>query len=223
MLTQRPGLRAATTGEPEDAIVTDFVALLDLLDDQAAQGRPGRTAHSPQAVCAVSGLRRLPSFAGPVYAAASLAGQAFREYPPGQLLIEPGFVPASSSPQLALGGDMEYVIWSETAKRVAALSPEAGRDEVIFAAGTIFRVLHAAPGPGRARFFLREVVTLGGGDPGPDGHLAQQDLNVLERLTAAALVRDGTSQDDRLPPRRDRLACVIGVDDSGAPFLVTRS
>jgi len=43
-------------------------------------------------------------------------------------------VEASSSHLMVMQGDVEYVIWSQTGKRMAALAARAGRDEIIFTA-----------------------------------------------------------------------------------------
>jgi hypothetical protein len=222
MLTQRPGLRAAGS---DDALITDFAAVLDFLEVdpavlQESLRRP-ETALRPWAACVVSGLRRLPSFTGPVFASATLDGHTPGRYATGQLLVEPAFVFATSAPQVILDGDVEYVIWSGTAKRVAALAPDASRDEVVYPAGTAFRVLSAeaaTEGPGRARIFLREAASsepegIGPGQPG------ERDSGLLERLTAATALRDGLADSDRIASRRaGRPGAPLGVDRHGTPF-----
>ncbi len=82
ILSQRPGLRAATS-ETDEAIVIDFAALLDLLaDDQPRQGEPGlpEAAQEARLTCAVSGARRLPSFRGAVFCPANLPGAGAESY-----------------------------------------------------------------------------------------------------------------------------------------------
>jgi hypothetical protein len=226
MLTQRPGLRASAPADSDDALVTDFAAILDFLEADPAALREALRAPGPSrypwAACVVSGLRRLPSFTGPVFTSAQRNGQLPHGYPPGQLIIEPAFVFATSAPQIILDGDVEYIIWSKTAKRIAALAPEAGRDEVIFPAGTAFRVLHAEPGEnGPMRFFLSEAA--------PDqknqdngGQFDERELSLLERLNAAVAVRDGLAADDRIAARRPGgPGPPLGVDRDGTPFQIT--
>src|SRR5260370_4174574 len=107
---------------------------------------------------------------------------------------------------MALQGDIDYVIWSQTGKRVAALAAGAASNVVIFAAGTAYKVLEvdaAMQGTGRIRVFLRELASPSRGGTGrrppsagqpdgqPDGQLDEMDHKVLERLVTAAAVRDG--------------------------------
>jgi hypothetical protein len=138
--------------------------------------------------------------------------------------MEPAFVQASSSHPAAVPGGVEYVIWSQTGKRLAALAASAGRDEVIFAAGTFYRVLRVEPAPSgasRLRVFLRELA-IGGrpGDaavPAADGSLDETDRRVLERLMAAAQ-QDGAATGDQLPASRPDATLPIGLDERGLPF-----
>jgi hypothetical protein len=233
MLTQRPGLRVAAVGDEQDAVVTDFAAVLDLLsaDQQAVAAALRLTgmAGDPRVACALSGLRRLPSFTGVVFSSASSPGSVPPAYAPGQLLVEPAFVRATSSCLAALEGDIEYVIWSETGKRIAALAADADRDEIIFAGGTAYRVLHASAlgGTGRIRVFLRESSSFHrtgpGGGPGPasqpDGQPDEMDRKVLERLVTEAARHDDAAARGQViarPRTSGRLA--LGVDSGGMPF-----
>jgi hypothetical protein len=219
MLTQRPGLRAAAAGDSHEAVMTDFAAVLDFLgDDPRATTAALRTqaGHDPRIACVLSGLRRLPSFTGPVYSSASLPSGNAGAYVTGAILIEPSFVRATSSGRVALDGDAQYVIWSQTGKRVAALATGAGRDEIIFAAGSEYKVLQvvATSRSGQATVFLRECQRQRADD--------DMDAIVLERLTAAAALRDeaaaepgGAQSGNAGPP--------IGLDSAGVPFCVTES
>jgi hypothetical protein len=229
MMTQRPGLRSAAAGESIDAVATDFAAVIDYLSDDrqraAAALRSGTAARDPRVACVLSGLRRLPSFTGAVFSSASLPGAEASGYAIGRVLVEPSFLDASSSPQAALDGEIEYVIWSQTGKRVAALLAEAGRDEVIFAAGTSYRVLRVDPAASGAglRVFLRELaISHQPGDtalvvsaPGP---LDETDQKVLERLTPAAALRDRAAASDQARVGRPVTASPIGLNDDGVPF-----
>ncbi|HMH93671.1 MAG TPA: hypothetical protein VK586_21645 [Streptosporangiaceae bacterium] len=233
ILNQRPGLRVAAVGDEQDAVVTDFAAVLDVLsaDQQAVAAalRLTGTAGDPRVACALSGLRRLPSFTGVVFSSASSPGWVPRAYAAGQLLVEPAFVQATSSWQVALEGGIEYVIWSETGKRAAALAADADRDEIIFAAGTAYQVLHisALSETGHVRVFLRESASFRGVGPGrqpvplsqPDGRLDEMTGKVLERLVTVAARHDDAAAAGQVmdrPGTGSRLP--IGVDASGAPF-----
>jgi hypothetical protein len=228
MMTQRPGLRSATAGESLEAAATDFAAVIDYLGDDrglAATALRSGTAGHPRVACALSGLRRLPSFTGAVFSSASLPDGEASGYTVGRVLVEPAFVEASSSHQAALGGEVEYVIWSQTGKRVAALLAEAGRDEVIFAAGTSYRVLSVdlpASDAARLRVFLRELaISYQPGDAAARsaaGPLDEADHKVLERLLPAAALRDRAAASDQAPAGRPVTVSPIGLNDHGVPF-----
>jgi hypothetical protein len=229
MMTQRPGLRSAAAGESLEAVATDFAAVIDYLSDDrqlvAAALRSGGTAGDLRVACVLSGLRRLPSFTGAVFTSADRPAMEASGYAVGRVLVEPAFVEASSSHQATLAGEVEYVIWSQTGKRVAALLAGAGRDEVIFAAGTSYRVLgvdQVAGGSARLRVFLRELaVSYQPGDaadcsaPRP---LDETDQKVLERLLPAAALRDRAAASEEVRAGRPVTASPIGLDDHGVPF-----
>lgn len=226
MMTQRPGLRSAAAGEAMEVVATDFAAVLDLLSSDrqavAAELRSTGTAGNPRVACVLSGLRRLPSFTGAVFGSASLPGEADGGYAVGRVIIEPAFVEASSSPLVAMQGDVEYVIWSQTGKRMAALAAWASRDEVIFAAGTSYRVLRvdsATSGASRLRVFLRELAI--SAPPAADGSLDETDHRALERLMASAALRDGAAASDQPLALRPGATSPIGLDDRGLPFIET--
>ncbi|HEY2441841.1 MAG TPA: hypothetical protein VGI31_01775 [Streptosporangiaceae bacterium] len=223
MLTQRPGLRSAASAEGDDAVVTDFAAVLDFLaDDQrslACAVRSPGAGHDPRVPCVVSGLRRLPSFTGAVFSSASLPPQAAGGYAPGTALVEPAFVYASSAGRVLLEGNVEYIIWSQTGKRVAALAADFGGDEIVFAAATAYKVLKAdVTGSGPARVFLRESPRPADAAVRPVG-LDEMDRRILERLMTAAAQRDQVAAEDRVLARLPgSTGQPIGLDARGAPF-----
>jgi hypothetical protein len=236
MLTQRPGLRVAAAHDERDAVVTDFTALLDLLhEDQrvlAAALRQRGTVADPRVACALSGLRRLPSFTGVVFTAAHSPGSVPAGYGIGKILIEPAFVLATSARTAALEADVEYLIWSETGKRTAALAADAAAGEIVFAGGTAYRVLQVMTAgnpaaPSRMRVFLRETATSRRVEPGGrpvrlnpvDGALDEMDSRVLERLVTAAALRDEAVAGDQVAGRPGPATLSpIGVEASGVPF-----
>jgi uncharacterized membrane protein len=226
MLTQRPGLRAAAVGQAEDAVITDFAAVLDFLGaDQLAVAQALRvagTAGNPQVACVISGLRRLPSFAGAVFSSASVPRGLADRYTAGTTLIEPAFVRATSSRLVELAGDIDYVIWSQTGKRVAALAVEAGPDEILFAPGAAYKVLGVdkdRPAAGPVRVFLRELASSSRVEA--DGtELDEMDRRVLERLVTAAALRDEAVADGEVSASRPVGAMLpVGLDERGLPFL----
>ncbi len=230
VLTQRPGLRAAAAGGGEDAVVTDFAAVVDFMaDDRGAATaalRAGGAAGDPRVACAISGFRCLPSFTGAVFSSAFPGGVGVSAYVPGAFLVEPAFVLATSSHVVAVEGDVGYVIWSQTGKRLAALVTGAGRDEIVFPGGTGYRVLGVyAPAERGERplVFLRETAwAQGGRSPAPAGAgepFDEMDRRVLERLGAAAALRNSVQPEDRTPPRSAASGpLLIGLDNRGTPF-----
>jgi hypothetical protein len=225
VLSQRPGLRAAAAVEGEETVTTDFAAVLDLLsDDQrhiAAALRSDPGPADPRAACVVSGLRRLPSFSGAVFASAMPSAEGTADYAAGATLIEPAFVYSTSARQVALDGTISYVIWSETGKRISALAANLSPDEIMFAAGTVFKVLRtdAASGSGQARIFLRESSRPGAEPAG--AALDEADHRILDRLAEAAALRDGVAARDARPAGlAGRVLQPIGLDDRGIPFQV---
>jgi hypothetical protein len=233
VLTQRPGLRAAAAGEAGEAAVTDFAAVLDFMADDryatTAALRSGGAGRDPRVACVISGFRRLPSFTGAVFTSAFLSGLDPDCYVPGAFLLEPACVLATSSHVVALEGDIDYVIWSQTGKRIAALAVDAAKDEIVFPAGTMFRVLalYRPPRPDeRALAFLREAVRPLGGQlaPDPAEPFDEMDRRVLERLGAAASMRNGVPPDERTLSRPAASGpLMIGLSASGQPFRASTS
>jgi hypothetical protein len=239
MLTQRPGLRAVADGEPVDAVITDFAAVLDYLGDDpravADKLRSAGTAGDPRVACILSGLRRLPSFAGAVFSSARAPGHAAETYIRRRILIEPSFVSATSSVLVALEGDISYVIWSQTGKRVAALAADAARDEILFAAGTTYKILgvnEGKSGSQQMRVFLRELPAVRGAGSRragaadlrlaaaqPDEQPDDMDNKVLKRLSTAVSLRDDAFADENARIRRAGSSMPpIGLDSNGVPF-----
>lgn len=226
VLSQRPGLRAAAVVDGEEAVLTDFAAVLDVLSgDQrhiAAALRSARGPADPRVACVVSGLRRLPSFSGPVFASAMGAAAGVAAYAAGATLIEPAFVYATSARDVALDGALSYVIWSETGKRVAALAANLAPDEIVFAAGAVFKVLAtdtAGSGSGPARIFLRESARPGAEAAG--AALDDTDRRILDRLRQASALRDEVAAGAARPAGlAGQVLQPIGLDDRGIPFQV---
>jgi hypothetical protein len=228
VLSQRPGLRAGA-GDNGEALAVDFAALLDLLTDHPAEPSSPQLSDAAQQArlaCANSGLRRLPSVRGPVFSPAQLPAGGVAVYVTGAILVEPSLVSATSSPSVTFGSDGEYVIWSETGKRIAALAVQAPPHEVMFTAGTTFRILRVDAAPTAPRVFLRELAGAlrpanGAGPQSPPPAASTPDAldrKVLDKLVTAAYARDGTADGQRATAEWPRPALPIGLDNSGAPF-----
>ncbi|MCL9797459.1 hypothetical protein MXD58_024725, partial [Frankia sp. AgKG'84/4] len=131
---------------------------------------------------ACAGLGRLPAVVGPVFHDADADPALLRRYRSGDLVVEPGFLTASTRPR-PTPAPVRYVIWSSTARRTGLLIPDltgSGEDppDVLFAAGTRFVVLAVDPATG-------PVGGAGATPPGP----GRQDANVPGRTPdRAALV-----------------------------------
>ncbi|MFI7609242.1 hypothetical protein ACIBTV_29585 [Micromonospora sp. NPDC049366] len=163
LLIRRPGIRPAAD-ETADAVMADLVAV-------AATLHAASTAEAaPLRACLVSGLNRLPTVIGPVLARTPADPDPYR---PGEFLTSPDLLRAEHGRR----GEAQdvLVVHSLTGRRPGALSE---RDEVLFAPGTVFRVLDTAAHNGVHHVLLREVA-----EPGAD---TLDDEQVLSILRAAA-------------------------------------
>jgi hypothetical protein len=196
VLSQNPRLRGGGGQE----VVTDLVAVRlylteygQRIDDHVRTARPG--AHVPFARCVNAGLRRLPSHRGAVRLRATLSDAEWSWYGSQRLITEWAFCPALTDGTAALPGDVDFLIWSATARRTSALAPELP-GLVVFLPGTRFRVLEARDGERRA-VLLREmsaVETASGAPPGTDQEpLDEIALAGLGKASAAwAAAKQGT-------------------------------
>jgi hypothetical protein len=145
----------AIAADERAAATVDFVAvrLYLLRPDEfgPAAVRSGGEALRPYLACLASGLDRLPTYRGAVVRGADVPVPADAV---GTVLTAPGPVGglplnAAYAPGLPPSRTV-HVIWSETARRVAALfdaeSEETRRGDVVFAAGSRFAVLDVRPG-----------------------------------------------------------------------------
>ncbi|MGW3569725.1 hypothetical protein ACWDSL_38685 [Streptomyces sp. NPDC000941] len=208
-LTRMPALR----GPEQEAARIDLIALHMYLDisygpdapdapdtpaaplSHAALARGMRTGDErllPYAACVASALRRLPSYRG---LACSRTHEADGGLVPGTLLRDPAPVcalpPAAGAPHPA---GAQYVIWSVTARRTRQLTGRPGSapggDEVVFAPGTLLRVLDVRETDGAPLVLLREVPTTASspsaaGAVPQDARLDDHDRAALDRLDEA--------------------------------------
>jgi hypothetical protein len=214
LLAEHPGLRLGAEAGPE-ALTADLVALCALVagdgDEPARHG-----ADAALLSCASSGLRRLPTMTGPVLHADPVAAHA-ATYRPGLVLAEPSLLVSSADLGIALDAPIEHLIWAAAGRRIGLLAGPEHEAEVIFAAGSAFRVLDAWPATDTApaRIFLREVTD------GPElspARTAQVDERLLGRLHDLARRRDA----DELRTVGDgparRLRASLGLDQTGRPI-----
>jgi hypothetical protein len=158
VLSQNPRLR----GGGEQEVVVDLVAVRlylteygQRIDDSVRTGQPG--SHVPFARCVSAGLRRLPSHRGAARLRATLTDAEWSWYGRQQLVTEWAFCSALTDGTVKLPGNVDFLIWSATARRTSALAPELP-GQVLFLPGTLFKVLEVRDGP-RREVLLREMPT----------------------------------------------------------------
>ena len=134
--------------------------------------------------CLTSGLRRMPVHRGAAFRM-SRRPEAAASYEVGAVLVEPGFLSASSECDLRIEQDhLDVVIWSHSARRLGAFGSSGLPGEVVFTASTRFKVLAAddeqdAPAPA---VLMRELRP---GEESAPGALDETDESVLPRLRRA--------------------------------------
>ncbi|MEV4629515.1 hypothetical protein AB0J90_24950 [Micromonospora sp. NPDC049523] len=145
---------------------------------------PGTPGYLP---CLVSGLRRLPPCRRAVIGQGRLGVPARRLYPEGATLVEPAFRSVSARTDVAAeGADVDFVVWSRTARQIGVLAENSDLDEAVFLAGSRFKVLAISDDPGSDRtalpataVLLRELLP---GDTESGRGLDDDDRAALRRL-----------------------------------------
>ncbi|MFF2858849.1 hypothetical protein ACFVSX_03030 [Streptomyces rubiginosohelvolus] len=188
-LARMPALR----GKEQEAARADLIALrmyLHLSEGPFSHGaltwslRDRELDLLPYGACVASALNRMPSYRGAVLRGTTASGDGHPGPPrPGTLLRDAALL---STVRLDAGtapppGD-SYVIWSVAGRRVRQFSEQRGPEEVVFAPGTLFRVLAVRRAQPGVQIHLRELT-------GPAGALApdpEGDRAVLARLEAVA-------------------------------------
>ncbi|MEU7753029.1 hypothetical protein [Micromonospora sp. NPDC049171] len=185
---------------------TDFVAVHVFFGRSEAGAarlnaglRAGRAPSLPGYLpCLVSGLRRLPPYRRAMLCQGRVADQARHLYPEGGLLVEPGFRSVSGATDLAVeGADVDYLVWSRTARQAGALAEQQDLDEAVFLAGARFKVLAVREGAVAAdrvgipttAVLLREVLP----DEQSASGLDDADRSALSRLERALTRRRAAS------------------------------
>ncbi|SEF27729.1 hypothetical protein SAMN05421837_1031011 [Amycolatopsis pretoriensis] len=187
------------------------------LNDAVRAGR--KSGVDGQIPCLVSGLRRLPTHRRAVLRQGRVDDSLEYGAAPGSLLVEPGFLSASTELDVTLpGADLDVLIWPATARRTSELVVGRPISETVFAAGARFKALAVrtdeadsedeevdrviAP---RTAALFRELAP----DEDVTAELTERDLHVLEKL-------------DRVLARR-RKAELRVVDDPGIVSRLTGS
>ncbi|MET7951128.1 hypothetical protein [Micromonospora sp. NPDC005324] len=160
-------------------------------DEVNAAVRAGRAPDTPGYLpCLVSGLRRLPPCRRPVVGQGRLGVPARRLYPEGATLVEPAFRSVSARTDVATeDADVDFVVWSRTARQLGVLAEHTELDEAVFLAGSRFKVLAVRDDPSTDRtalpataILLRELLP---GDTGTGRGLDDDDRAALRRLDRA--------------------------------------
>ncbi|WP_285691708.1 hypothetical protein [Actinoplanes sp. NBRC 103695] len=169
-----------------------------------ARLREGGRAELPgYLACLVSGLRRLPPSRRAMLCQGRLSVPAQRLYPEGATLVEPAFRIVSGVIGVAAdGADVDYLIWSRSARQAGLLADEE-LDEAVFPAGARFKVLA-----------VREQPALPAGESGMPGAAV-----LLREMTPGEPVVPGLDDGDRTV--LGRLERVLTRRRSSAPRALT--
>jgi hypothetical protein len=222
ILSEYPGLRAGASAANAD-VLTDLVALrLYLtgqtpgLDEAVRAAKVG--PHVPMARCIAAGLRRLPSYRGPLRTRAHVTDEQLQWYAARSLITEWSFLPALASGAVALSGTTDILVWSMTARRTELVDPSR-RDQAVFLPGTSFKVLGIG---GEIR--MRELARTEVAADGTVHSLAALDDAALEGLEAAARTWRGADPAEELPAGQEqRFAATPGLIAPRAAGLAARS
>jgi hypothetical protein len=243
-LALQPGLRA---GPGPDDLLAGLVAVRAYLSAEGgldaagrsldavlrdARRRPDEDGRLLLGRCAQAGIGRLPAVVGPVFRPAAPEPGVVRRYRAGDMLVEPAFLEASTTPWDLPGRTVEYVIWSSTARRTAwlGLDSTAGGSpsHALFLAGTRFVVLGVDLGVGvglgtgtgtgeaPARVLLREAVG-GRAERGLDERALGRLRDALAGRSFAAGTAGTNTEPAGVPAH---LQCAVGLGDGGRPFAL---
>jgi hypothetical protein len=170
--------------------------------------------------CAMHGLTHLPVVLGPVYAAGPgrLPATAYRV---GAQLVEPGFVDVYVSPRPRRWADIDFIIWSVSARRLRDTGL-GDQPAGLFLPGACFLVLDVSVGPERSQVLLLDLVALRvrtNQRPPVRSEPAIVDTVTRLRQRASGQPR-GTGVTAGSPKApASTLRFLIGLDDSGRPYL----
>jgi hypothetical protein len=187
VLSETPGLRGDARISAPD-LLTDLVAARlyltgepQRIDDAVRRGKAG--PHVPFGRCVASGLRRLPSYRGATRLRVTLADAEWQWYGGRHLVTEWAFCPALTTGTARLPGNVEFLIWSMTARRASLLEPSLP-GQVLFLPGTSFKVLRVRADD-RREVLLRE---LSAAEVDPDGQV-RAERAPLDEIALTGLER----------------------------------
>lgn len=183
VLSQAPGLRGSRDSAAD--ALADLAAVKLYLSGYARQvdqgARTGQVGpHVPFGRCVAAGLRRLPSHRGPAMLRAALGDAEWQWYGARGVLTDWAFCPTLAAGGWRLRGNVDFLIWSVTARRTELVDPAWGR-QVIFLPGTSFRVLRVRSAQ-RREVLLREIAPA---EIGADGRA--EFMGPLDELAVAGL------------------------------------
>jgi hypothetical protein len=132
------------------------------VDEAVRTAAPG--PHVPLARVVTSGLKRLPSYRGATQLRAVAGPSELDWYRNRMLVSEWAFLTATTSGGPVPPGEVEFRIWSMTARRTQLIDPSV-EDQVLFVPGTNFKVLEVRDEP-HPVVLLRELSTAEIGEDG---------------------------------------------------------
>ncbi|MBB2940595.1 hypothetical protein FB565_000299 [Actinoplanes lutulentus] len=211
-LAEEPGLRTAGAR-------TDLVAGLVAVRAYCAGERDGvnrmlRTGDRDDKAAVVArgaayGLRSLPTVLGPVFRPGRLGADVLAAYQPGRVLTEPGLLDVRITPATLAGADVQFVIWSVSARRLGRVGGD-GPSAALFPPASQFTVLAVDQPDGSThvpRVLLCDVA--GAARGGPVGGYTDR---VLHRMRAAG------PASTELTEHQEYLSAAPGLDDTGHPY-----
>ncbi|MEV8096762.1 ricin-type beta-trefoil lectin domain protein [Kitasatospora sp. NPDC085879] len=191
-LATNPGLRRAHSAPNDGSDIGDLVAVRVLVcGDRPVdpQGLPSSRVDAAWAACVASGLRRLPSYRGPVHYQGVPAGWRADTLVPGRTLRCPQVLRTSLHPPVGAQKRAVTVVWSLSGRRTGVLAVADTAEEAVFPGNSLFRVLEVrmddAGSP--SIVLLRELPAADGHrqtENTPTGVLDKDDLTVRALLLA---------------------------------------
>ncbi|PBC69597.1 ricin-type beta-trefoil lectin protein [Streptomyces sp. TLI_235] len=158
-LATNPGLRGALPEPADGSDMGDLVAVRALVCGDLPTEPDGRRSPRVDAVwaaCVSSGLRRLPSYRGPVHCQGLPVNWELEQLAPGRVLHSPQVLRASQRPPLATNG-IVTAMWSTGGRRAGVLAVSGAAEEVILPGNSLFRVLGTVKRAGGETVLMREL------------------------------------------------------------------
>lgn len=103
-----------------------------------------------------AGLAKLPIHTGYVHRVTDLPYDIIGELMPGAIFTDMAFMSASAK-KSPFTGTVEFVIYSRSGRRIEGYSNYPNETEVLFPAGTDFRVIKVEEGDESLRIWMKEI------------------------------------------------------------------